>query len=280
MKRTQITLREDQIESIDKRTDNRSGWIRDVIDDKLNELDADSITDPELDSNEDHQDIDYNDINIQSDVTVDPDAADFSDIDVVKQNCRPAIFAAVIRYRRDEDNADSFTGEYLQHLAMETFGVCEETADRYINRLVDENVLYPDLSSNRAFSGTEGLTTLRQELADHYEQKAEHDVAFGDYPDYFRYRNYVTELTGTPDDGPWMPSPRDLYYLDRVDAFEEPHNYLSEVVREARSVGSHGERYCGKRVFSRLVAVAVDQRYILPKEVPQLLSLSPSRNLL
>lgn len=262
-KRISLRVDESLLEVIDSTVDNRTAFFESAARERLEREDFEDLDRDEDKGEDDEQEPDFDSLDIDGGATVEPGEADFEDNGVVKQTARPAVLAAMCRHKANQ--GQHLHRDIIIQLAERQFGVSANTARRYYDKLVQNQVLTSHPTADPLFR--DSLKMLRDNLSAHYDDVPGIDA------DHYRWAKHPCEMAGLPVDKR-LKRVGDVW-VDREDALTPIMEYLGDMRKWMDGVEDTDEWHGLNRVLTRLVATAWKRGWMIDADVQMMLQDSP-----
>lgn len=208
----------------------------------------------------DNTDTDYNELTLNHNRAIDPDEADFSDNDVLKESNkqRVIVLKGILEYKKENDGlASKFVSrEDLASVIRTTFGVTsDDTVDSILNLASDFGVVKHGITNDPR------LIDSVQELRDDVVRGLELTGSSKSADEIDKRVHTIRELSGRWSTsrakivGKWFRA-KDVFFLSGEEWEDTSLAHLKALMKQAPdTVGAH-------RVVTRLVAIAVSDGVI------------------
>ncbi|MFC4448155.1 MULTISPECIES: hypothetical protein [Halorussus] len=220
------------------------------------------------DSSDESDESEYNELSLGHDRLIDPDEADFSDNDVLKQSNRQrvVVLEGILAWKREheDDFSHRVTQSQLESIIRTAFGVSRSaTVDKIITLAEDLDVLYAHVTNDRRLRNA--VDEMVEDVVRAMELKGSDEDAKG----YRNNVNKIRDLSGewSTDDGrlveKWF-KPSQTYFTKEIVARQASLTKLNTMLEEAP------DRYSANRVLTRMMGIAVEEGWLSEDEAADL----------
>lgn len=216
--------------------------------------------------------LDYN--NLSDDAVINPDEADFGDTDIVKQNNRIDVFGGVLRWY-DQYKKDQYWRYELREELTSLYSVTTETADQYIARAVDADLLHRNITLDPRLTSPGAVQELKHDVVEYYYDLGTDDAVMTGYGHAYDEVKSINDLSGTYHTGRekigqnWFDK-QFVYFRECSDAEQFNAEFVESSLE--REFSDEIYNYSSKRILSRMLAIAVEDGIWSAREARRLMA--------